>query len=149
MKYITFLLAVAFSGCNTNPLENNPATRPDSLPVAGSINKKDPDSSTQHAVTYSNQRFREVTVEKTGPHSFLVKGKAQIFEANVSWVIEDGHDELKKGFQTADAGAPEWGNFSFTVDVLKKRPNSTLHLVLFESSAKDGSRQHELPVFLY
>ncbi len=48
-----------------------------------------------------------------------------------------------------DMGAPEWGNFSFTVDVEKKRPNSTLTLILFESSAKDGSRQFELPILLY
>jgi hypothetical protein len=47
-----------------------------------------------------------------------------------------------------DAGAPEWGNFEFTIDVTKKRGNSTLTLILFESSAKDGSRQYELPIAL-
>jgi len=62
--------------------------------------------------------------------------------------VEDGHDELKKGFEMTDAGAPEWGNFIFTINVAKKRPNSTLHLIIFESSAKDGSRQHELPILL-
>lgn len=99
--------------------------------------------------TYSNQRFKDVTVEKTGEHSFLVKGKGQIFEASFSWVIEDGHEELQQGHEMTDAGAPEWGHFSFTVNAPKKRPNSTLHLILFEASAKDGSRQYELPVLLY
>jgi hypothetical protein len=47
-----------------------------------------------------------------------------------------------------DAGAPEWGRFSFTVEAVKKRANSTLHIILFESSAKDGSRQYELPILL-
>jgi Immunoglobulin-like domain of bacterial spore germination len=99
--------------------------------------------------TFSNTRFKEVTAERKGEHQFLIKGKAQVFEANVSWVVEDGHNELKKGFVTTDAGAPAWGNFSFTIDIAKQRPNSTLTLILFESSAMDGSRQHELPVVLY
>jgi hypothetical protein len=62
-------------------------------------------------------------------------------------IIEDGHDEVRAGFQTTDAGAPEWGNFDFTIAV-QKNENSKLTLVLFESSAKDGSRQHELPIVL-
>ncbi|MEO6254453.1 MAG: Gmad2 immunoglobulin-like domain-containing protein [Ferruginibacter sp.] len=98
---------------------------------------------------YANPRFKDVTVERTGNHQFLIKGKAQVFEANISWVVEDGHEELKKGFQMTDAGAPAWGNFTFSIDVQKKRQNSTLTLILFESSAKDGSRQHELPIMLY
>ena len=48
-----------------------------------------------------------------------------------------------------DAGAPEWGKFEFAISVHKKRKNSTLTLILFESSAMDGSRQHELPITLY
>jgi hypothetical protein len=95
---------------------------------------------------YANERFREVTVQKTGYHKYLVQGKAQVFEATLNWVVEDGHNELQKGFATADAGGPEWGNFNFTIDVEKENPNSTLHLILFEASAKDGSRQYELPI---
>ena len=98
---------------------------------------------------YSNERFKEVTVERVDENKFRVRGKGQIFEANFNWIIEDGHDELKTGFQTTDAGAPEWGNFDFTITVQKKRENSKLTLVLFESSAKDGSRQHELPIVLF
>ena len=47
-----------------------------------------------------------------------------------------------------DAGAPEWGKFNFILHAPKKRENSTLTLILFEISAKDGSRQHELPIAL-
>lgn len=93
---------------------------------------------------YQNARFKSVVVENLSAHKYLVTGKAQIFEANLSWIVEDGHNELRKGFATADAGAPEWGNFRFTVDVKKERENSTLTLILFESSAKDGSPQHQL-----
>jgi len=98
---------------------------------------------------YSNERFKEVTVERRDENKFRVRGKGQIFEASFNWVIEDGHDELETGFQTTDAGAPEWGNFDFIIAVQKKRENSKLTLVLFESSAKDGSRQHELPIVLF
>lgn len=101
------------------------------------------------AKEYSNERFRKVTVEKVDEHKFNIKGEAQIFEANFNWVVEDGHNELKKGFEMTDAGAPEWGKFDFTIDVEKEDENSTLHLILFEVSAKDGSRQYELPILLY
>ena len=97
-------------------------------------------------VTYSNVRFRNVTVDKISDRKFRIFGEGQIFEASFSWVIEDGHNELQKGFEMTDAGAPEWGKFDFTIDAPQKRDNSTLTLVLFEISAKDGSRQHELPI---
>jgi hypothetical protein len=109
---------------------------------------KDDKAAPSAAGSYSNARFRNVTVVKTGEHKYSVSGEGQLFEANVEWVVEDGHNELAKGFTTANAGAPDWGSFEFTVEVKKQRENSTLMLVLFESSAKDGSRQHELPVKL-
>lgn len=95
---------------------------------------------------FSNTRFKNVYVEKINDTSFRITGKAQVFEAAFSWVVEDGHNELIKGHGMTDAGAPEFGNFSFVVNAKKQRANSTLHLILFEASAKDGSRQHELPV---
>jgi hypothetical protein len=119
-------------------------TRPETSQV-----KKEPRLEDPSLKTHSNVRFRNVTVERIGNHEFLVRGRGQIFEANFSWIVEDGHEELKKGFQMTDAGAPQWGKFEFTINVPKKRYNSTLTLVLFESSAKDGSRQHELPITLY
>lgn len=97
---------------------------------------------------YTNDRFKNVTLEKQAPGKFLVKGKARVFEATFSWVVEDGHNEIVSGHEMTDAGAPAWGNFSFMVAVVKSRPNSTLHLILFEASAKDGSRQSELPIIL-
>lgn len=95
---------------------------------------------------YSNERFKAVTVTKQSPGKYLVKGKARVFEAAFSWVVEDGHNELKSGHEMTDAGAPAWGNFSFTVAVVKARPNSTLILILFEASARDGSRQSEMMI---
>ena len=165
MKYVQLLLAMALAGCNGSNQQKETGTKIDTAITQDTIANKIETTSVEISGTskveppiappppppkiYANERFKEVTVEKIGDHKFHIKGKGQIFEAGFSWVVEDGHEEIKKGFQMTDAGAPEWGNFSFTVDVEKKRPNSTLHLILFESSAKDGSRQYELPVFLY
>lgn len=99
---------------------------------------------TLKAGPFSNERFKEVMVERIGD-TYRVKGKAQVFEAAFSWVIEDGHNQLKKGFDMTDAGAPEFGNFEFRFSFNKKE-NTSPHLILFESSAKDGSPQHELPI---
>jgi hypothetical protein len=158
------LLIVLFVACNNSETtlatsdkedsitkQDGTAVDNDSVTVIPdtSQSKSTTPSTNTSSKTYSNQRFKDVTVEKTGEHTFLIKGKGQIFEASFSWVIEDGHEELQQGHQMTDAGAPEWGNFSFTVNAPKKRTNSTLHLILFEASAEDGSRQHQLPIPLY
>ncbi|MEP6597590.1 MAG: Gmad2 immunoglobulin-like domain-containing protein [Ginsengibacter sp.] len=162
MKGTYILLVIILTGCSGSNKQDSKEDRKDTIVTHDTVitekkitetnaEKSEPakSKSPESPQTYSNERFKEVRLEKTGTNKFVVKGKAQIFEAQFSWVVEDGHEELKKGAAMTDAGAPEWGNFTFTVDVPKKRPSSTLHLILFESSAKDGSRQYELPVFLY
>ena len=151
MKPIHLLLVIISAGCNANKQKNETVVKADTIKIHDTVivEKEKPPVPSPPTKIYSNERFKEVTVKKIGEHKFLVQGKGQIFEAAFSWVIEDGHEELKKGFEMTDAGAPEWGNFSFTVDVPKKRANSTLMLILIESSPKDGSRQYELPVLLY
>lgn len=160
MKSYLFFVLLLVAGCNSSEQSNNIEKQTDSLITTDKAIEKNTDTSVsgdqqiKDSVTvnapgrYSNERFKNVTVKKTGDGEFVVQGQAQIFEANFSWVVEDGHEELKQGYTTTDAGAPAWGNFSFTVTATKERPNSTLHLVLFELSAKDGSRQYELPVLL-
>jgi len=158
MKYLQILLVVILAGCNGNEPQNTTTIKNDTAVIQDTITtqkekvdttKSDEPVAILPKKIYANERFKEVTIEKTGNHTFLIKGKGQIFEANFNWVVEDGHEELKRGYTTADAGAPEWGNFSFTIDAPKKRANSTLHLIIFELSAKDGSRQYELPILLY
>ena len=152
--FLTFIIA----GCNAGDqatTENKTDTlvttdtviseKKHDAPVLSDSASNDP-ITPQPAKVYSNQRFKEVRVLNTGQNQFLVQGKGQIFEASFNWIVEDGHEEIKKGYATTDAGAPEWGNFKFNLEVEKKRPNSKLTLVLFESSAKDGSRQYELPI---
>jgi len=152
MRYIILLSLMIFVACNNNNNERK------STPAVADTLKTNPETlqapikTKPEALlpkTYSNKRFKDVTVQRIGQDTFLVRGQGQIFEANFSWIVEDGHYELKKGFEMTDAGAPEWGKFEFTINVHKKRENSTLTLILFESSPKDGSRQYELPITLY
>ncbi|MDQ3142165.1 MAG: Gmad2 immunoglobulin-like domain-containing protein [Bacteroidota bacterium] len=151
MKHIFILLVITISGCIPREKQKEPVVKTETVKVPDSVTveKEIPTAPKPSAKVYANARFKDVTVEKIDDHKFLIKGKGQIFEASFSWVVEDGHEELKNGYQMTDAGAPEWGNFSFTIDVAKKRANSTLNLILFESSPMDGSRQHELPILLY
>jgi hypothetical protein len=156
MKFIYLLFIISIFACNENPKETSvtttdstiqtPATPKPDIPVKVEVDK--PTQTVAPSKVYSNARFRDVTVQKIGDNKYTIQGKGQIFEANFGWVVEDGHNEIKEGFEMTDAGAPEWGNFKFTIEVQKERPNSTLTLILFESSAKDGSRVYQLPIVL-
>jgi len=115
------------------PATEEPAAPPDQTESPG-----------KESAVYANDIFQQVTVQKTGADTFEVKGQAQVFEAVVSYVVEDGHNELAQGSIQASAGAPAWGDFTRTIHVKKAQPNSTLMLILFETSAKDGSRRMEL-----
>ncbi|WP_367754727.1 stalk domain-containing protein [Ammoniphilus sp. 3BR4] len=90
-----------------------------------------------------NERFAKIKIYQHDG-SYWVMGVARVFEGVMGYVVEDGHYELAKGFDTTSRGAPEWGLFMFRLDVSKARPNSTLTLVLYEESPKDGKRQFEL-----
>ena len=142
IKWIILFLIILFVSCNKES-KTIPKIK-DQLPDKDTVNTSLPDTIPEKK--YSNARFREVTVQKIAANKFLVKGEAQIFEANFSWIVEDGHNELKSGFEQTDAGAPAWGKFDFTFEVSKSDKNTSLTLVLFETSAEDGSPQHQLPI---
>lgn len=144
-KSIICLLLLSIFSCKQN--DSQDATINDSLVQTDSVkieNSNEPKKEVLEEL--SNERFRKVTLEKVGEHKFRVKGQAQVFEATINWSVEDGHYILKEGFVTADAGGPEWGNFDFTFEVEKAEENSTLTLILFEISAKDGNQQYQLPI---
>ena len=96
--------------------------------------------------TYSNERFKDVAVTRITEDSISISGKAQVFEAVFNWTMNDENKEIKSGYQTTSAGAPEWGNFRFRVKTAQQNSKSSLHLVLFEASAKDGSKTFELVI---
>lgn len=97
----------------------------------------------------SNAIFKDVVVERISQDSFKISGQASVHEANVSWELEDGHYKLQNGFVTASTAAPNWGNFNIIVSAPKKNENTSMHIVLFEESAKDGKRLNSLPIYLY
>ena len=89
MYRLCFLIAILIGGCNSRAPETKVEEKVDTMVVEKEI------STTPTEVTgYGNARFKNVTVDKTGDHTFLITGKGQVFEATISWVVEDGHDEL-------------------------------------------------------
>ena len=145
MKILSvFLFLLLLVGCKSD----NKIT-PEETETTEAPEVKPPDiapSEKAVAQKYSNERFRDVTVTADPNGDYIIEGKAQVFEASFSWTIEDGHNQLAEGHEMTDAGAPEFGNFSFKVKLGEVDPNSVPHLILYESSPKDGSRQYELPI---
>jgi hypothetical protein len=144
MKLIYYVLFTGCFSCNAPEKPENAATTADTAAIEHVTDRV----KKSLVKSYSNARFKDVVVEQSDSGRFHISGKAQVFEAVFSWVVEDGQEELLSGHEMTDAGAPAFGNFSFDIAV-KKKVNTALYLVLFESSPKDGSRQFELRVPLY
>ena len=150
MKWILLIPPILLWGCNNNSKKSTTTEKETAVTLVETVVVEKPVKPiTLVPKQYANKRFKGVGIERISETKFRIFGQAQIFEANFNWVVEDGHEELKKGYEMTDAGAPEWGSFDFTIDVPKNQENSTLTLILFEISAEDGSRQHELPIVLY
>ena len=96
-----------------------------------------------------NAAFRNIDVTGSGGN-YVINGEARTFEANVQYEVEDGHFLYVEGFTTASTGAPEWGTFTIRINIPSSDlpENATLMLILFETSAQDGSRINELPIVL-
>lgn len=143
-NYIPILFAFLIFSCQTQTKEKEESqivTESDTTLI-----------STEHDQTelkmHSNEAFKNVSVQSLPDNKFQVKGQARVFEATINWSVEDGHYILADGFATADMGAPEWGNFEFEFSAKKAEANSTMVLILYEASAKDGSQMHTLPIKL-
>lgn len=145
MKFASFLLLVFFIACNNADDKNGNDTA--SVKIDSNNPVFDPHPHSHDTVElYHNETFKDVLVKKTGETIYQVSGKARVFEAVYHYLVKDGNEIVADGHGTTDAGAPEFGNFNFSVDVKKKTATEALYLVLFEVSAKDGSRTHELPI---
>lgn len=96
---------------------------------------------------YENDSFRIYSAEADG-HTIHIEGKARVFEATVSYVVVENEAEIGEGFTTATAGGPEWGEFHLEIDIAELEEGEIRHLtvILFEESAEDGSRTHELEI---
>ena len=102
-----------------------------------------------HGNPTQNQAFRNISV-RGSQGNYVVTGEARIFEATLQYEVEDGHNVLLAGFETASEGAPAWGTFTININIPEADlpENGTLTLILFEASAKDGSRVNQLYVTL-
>jgi hypothetical protein len=144
MKLILISLTLFIIACNNaDDKMNNDST---TSKIDSSNPVFDPHDSHDTVDLYHNETFKDVIVKKTGEITYEVTGKARVFEAVYHYLVKDGNEVVTDGHGMTDAGAPEFGNFSFTFDVSKKIANEALYLILFEVSAKDGSRTHELPI---
>src|SRR6185436_2034819 len=81
MNRIYFFIAIILSACNARVQESHTENKTDTIVVE----KPAPVPPVTEKV-YANERFKEVTVSKTGEHTYLITGKGQIFEANFGWV---------------------------------------------------------------
>ncbi len=59
--------------------------------------------------SYFNDRFKDVTITSISPGVFLVEGRARVFEAAFSWVVEDRHNEILHGHETTRCRCPGMG----------------------------------------
>ncbi|MEC5424841.1 Gmad2 immunoglobulin-like domain-containing protein [Virgibacillus sp. C22-A2] len=75
----------------------------------------------------------------------VVSGLAKVYEGTILYEFEDGHFILDEGFTTATVGAPEWGEFEIIIE-FDEVANYSGRVILFEESAKDGSRINELQI---
>jgi len=94
-----------------------------------------------------NVAFR---IYEPSPHAqvknrIVVRGLARVFEGTIQYEFEDGHFILDKGFTTATEGAPGWGEFEIIIEI-DEVTNYSGRVILYEESAKDGSRLHELQI---
>lgn len=91
----------------------------------------------------SNIKINDFTYS---PEELTVTGTARVWEANVLYEVTDKNDNiLYDGFTTASIGAPQWGDFSISID---GNLSEAYILRFFSESAKDGSRMDIVEYFL-
>ncbi|SEO03581.1 Gmad2 immunoglobulin-like domain-containing protein [Paenibacillus sp. OV219] len=94
-----------------------------------------------------NNAFRNVQIAGSAG-KYTVTGEGRVFEAMMSYAVEDGHNYLLEKNYMLSEGAPAWS--AFKLDLLipanKLPKNGTLMLQLFEYSAKDGSKVNILNI---
>lgn len=130
------------------PQPQKPMPEPQKKPDADQPkNDENPSVPSHPDIVAENSAFRifapapHATVGKT----LVVKGEARVFEAVLSYSIEDGHRVLAKGHVMASKGAPEWGSFEIKI-TLDQVTSPAGVLTIYEESAKDGSPIHVLNI---
>lgn len=95
--------------------------------------------------TFADNTAPAILVESPAPWQDVtsplrITGMSNTFEATLSYEITDGEGLIvAEGFATATSGTGTWGTFDFTADYEVER-GGVGALIVFEQSAKDGSR---------
>ncbi|MFZ5899298.1 MAG: Gmad2 immunoglobulin-like domain-containing protein [Bacillota bacterium] len=94
--------------------------------------------STLNSVRRSENSNIIVSSFASSPGAVDVAGIARVFEATVSYELQNEAGQiLAQGFVMAAAGGPHWGYFELN---LNQVPPEAAKLLLFQPSAKDGSK---------
>ncbi len=147
---LLFLGLLFFCSCNTSTdNKTTQTTKTDNT----TVNEKQSVDTNLNLVksdsVYSNARFRNVTVTDLGNGIYDINGEAKVFEATLNYNLRQGKEESDVAHTTTSKGAPDWGKFNFTINSTIFKVNVPLYVILFESSAKDGSKLDELSIKLF
>lgn len=156
---ILFVYVFVLTACSNNDADRGSESEEETNTPTNNENSEDEYSidneSSEEGHTNAEENSPEIVLEneafriyQPAPNSdvsgdFIVSGLARVWEGNIIYEFEDGHFILDEGFTTATVGAPEWGEFEFTIKLDEER-NYSGRVVIYEESAKDGSRLHEL-----
>lgn len=127
--------------------ENNSIDDINEDEVADTGNSENNDESNDQKIVIENEAFK---IFSPAPHdevenTIVVRGLARVFEATVSYELEDGHYVFEQGWVMASGGGPDWGEFEITLNV-SNIPSEYVTLFIYEESAKDGSPQHQIAI---
>lgn len=105
------------------------------------------DEKDSREIVLQNVAFRiyEPTPNAEVKDQIVVRGLARVYEGTILYEFEDGHYILDEGFTTATEAAPGWGEFEIIIE-FDDVVNDSGFVILFEESAKDGSRINELQI---
>lgn len=137
----------ATSESNDDGTDNSNETEQDESNTAEEDNntKENQSGDTDSEIVAENEAFRifEPIPDVVVGNEFTVRGEARVYEANIMYEFEDGHNILDEGNVTASQGAPAWGEFEITI-TFDEVAHGVGTVILYEESAKDGSRVNEL-----
>lgn len=158
-KTLTFIIIFMFfcitllTGCGNEIAEPDVANqtgeeeKENDIVEENSNGTKNVDESDTQEIVLQNTAFQifEPAPGSRVKNQIIVRGLARTYEGTVLYEFEDGYYILAEGFTTASEGAPGWGEFEIIIE-LDTVANYSGRVILFEESAKDGSRINELQI---
>jgi hypothetical protein len=137
-KWFLLLIAIAsllgFTACNQESVKPE-----DDKPIVEPV----PEPEKEETDVYQNDAFQQVVVSET-EDSFVVTGKARVFEGVFQYAVVAGEEVLVQDKYQTD-GAPAWGEFEISIDKEFGEKEGVV-LELFVYSAKDGEKVDVLTI---